>query len=126
MLSSLFSKQEKAKMSWKVLDDVTQLEEINRLSIDKPILVFKHSTSCPISAMVLNRFEKSYKEEDASFEAYYLDLIVFRGVSNEIANKYGVHHKSPQVLLIEGGQAIYTSSHIAITYEEVNEKASKV
>lgn len=125
MLSGLFSKQEKTQIPWQKLTSIDQLDEVDESSKEKPVLLFKHSTSCPISAMALNRFERSYKENTA-FEPYYLDLISYRDVSNEIANRYGVRHESPQVLLIKGAKAIYNTSHTAITFEEANEKASEV
>ncbi len=124
MLSGLFSKQEKVEVPWKVLNTINQLDEVDQLSKDKPILLFKHSTSCPISAMALSRFERAF-HQDAAFDLYYLDLISYREVSNEIAQRYGIRHESPQVLLIKSGTVVYDTSHTAISFEEVNEEASK-
>ena len=125
MLSSLFSKQEKAEVPWNTLNSVDQLNEIDKASNDKPVLLFKHSTSCPISAMALSRFERAY-QKDASFDLYYLDLIAFREVSNEIAQRYQVIHESPQILLIKNGKASFNTSHTAISFEEANKEATKL
>lgn len=116
MLSSLFSKT--AKMEWNHLSSIDQLSEIEQLSKQKPVAIFKHSTRCSISAMVLSRFERSYESESA-FEPYFLDLIAFRDVSNEIASRYQVDHQSPQVILIQDGKAIFDASHNGISYEEL-------
>ena len=124
MLSNLFSKKEKVEIPWNILNNNDQLDQIDESSKQKPILLFKHSTSCPISAMALNRFEREY-QQDASFDLYYLDLIAFRDISNEIANRYEVRHESPQVLLIKNGSATFNTSHTAISFEEVKEEAAK-
>ena len=55
---------------------------------------------------------------------YFLDLITYRNLSNEIAAKYEVKHESPQVLLIENGKCSFTHSHFEITYDALMKQAS--
>lgn len=124
MLSNLFSKKEKVDFPWKELNRLEQLEEIDTLSKDKAIVIFKHSTRCSISAMTLNRFERSY-ENDLAFEPYFLDLIAHRDISNEIADRYGIRHESPQAIIIKDGKAKYDASHMEISYDELNSEAEK-
>lgn len=124
MFSKLFSSNE-VNVGWNNLNSISQLNEIDELSQEKPVLIFKHSTRCPISSMALSRFERSY-QEDASFTPFFLDLIAYRDVSNGIAEKYAVIHESPQTILIKNGQSIYNSSHNGIDFEEINEKAKDV
>ncbi|WP_462253929.1 bacillithiol system redox-active protein YtxJ [Ekhidna sp.] len=124
MLGKLFSAKEKESLPWKELNNVSQLEEIDNLSQEKPVLLFKHSTRCSISAMSLGRFERSFSD-DYSFEPYFLDLIAHRDVSNMIAERYGIRHESPQAILIANGKAVFNSSHMGINYEELNSIAKK-
>ncbi|MEP1034022.1 bacillithiol system redox-active protein YtxJ [Ekhidna sp.] len=124
MLGKLFSSKDKVPLPWKNLDRISELEEIENLSKERAVLLFKHSTRCSISAMALGRFERSYKEE-ALFEPYYLDLIAHRDISNEIASRYGVKHESPQAILIRNGKAVFNTSHMGISYEELNTMAQK-
>ena len=124
MLSSLFSKKEKVELPWTHLSRVDQLKEVDEISIKKPVLLFKHSTRCSISAMTLSRFERSF-QEDAAFDSYFLDLIDHRDISNEIASKYGVKHESPQAILVKDGKAIFHASHTAIDFDELNSIAQK-
>ena len=56
-------------------------------------------------------------EEDQ--DLYFLDLLVHRDISNAIADRYGVAHESPQVLVIRNGRCIHTASHMAIAEQEV-------
>ena len=125
MFSNLFSKGAEPIITWHQLNTLSQLNEIDVLSQEKPVLIFKHSTRCSISAMALNRFERGF-DESAVFVPYFLDLITYREVSNEIEKKYRVMHESPQVILISGGNAIYDTSHNGISFEKINEEAKGV
>ncbi|MDB5024961.1 MAG: ytxJ [Mucilaginibacter sp.] len=49
---------------------------------------------------------------------YFLDLIKYRDISNQIAQDFQVHHQSPQLLLIKDGQCILDQSHSGISLEE--------
>jgi bacillithiol system protein YtxJ len=110
-------------MNWIALEEENQLEEIKKESEDKPVLIFKHSTSCSISATALNRLERSWKTDEVpQLKAYYLDLLSYRGLSREIANKFGIIHESPQILLIEKGKCTYHASHLGISYPEVKNR----
>jgi len=57
----------------------------------------------------------------SQIKPYYLDLIAFRDVSNEIAQKYQIAHESPQVLIIENGKCVYDNSHININYQDLKD-----
>jgi bacillithiol system protein YtxJ len=110
----------KSPMSWKKLDSITQLDHIIEESKEKPVLVFKHSTRCSISSMAWSRIERNWKEEDnTKVSPYFLDLIAFRAISDEIALRFSVPHASPQVILIKNGRAIYDNSHMGISYQDI-------
>lgn len=107
------------------LNTLSQLAEIDLLSQEKPVVIFKHSTRCSISSMVFNRFEKNYKTQNQDqLPVYYLDLLSYRNISNEIASKYGVEHQSPQTLLIKNGKCIHDASHTDIELSEIIEFAN--
>jgi bacillithiol system protein YtxJ len=107
-------------MNWKELQEFSQLEEIKKLSKDKPVLIFKHSTRCSISSMAWDRMRRNWKESDfEKITPYFLDLISFREVSNEVASKFGVRHESPQVLLIKDAEVVYHKSHMGISYQDI-------
>jgi bacillithiol system protein YtxJ len=107
-------------MNWQKLNTIEQVEQIKAESYTQPVLIFKHSIRCPISAAALRRFEQAYQPNEVStLKSYYLDLITFRPVSNAIETQFKVMHESPQVLLIKNGQCTYHASHINISYEKV-------
>lgn len=115
-------KKEAFNVNWIQLTELKTLEEIKRKSFDKPQVIFKHSTRCSISAMALNRFESKFDLIANKVDAYYLDLILFREISNEIAYQFNVTHQSPQVLLIINGECTYNASHSSINVGMVIEK----
>ena len=102
-----------SKMEWRQLTDLGQLNEIVEVSNEKLVLIFKHSTRCSISRYSLKQFENEFTFED-KIVPYFLDLIAHRDVSNEIAQRFGVFHESPQIILIKEGKAIYDASHESI------------
>lgn len=107
-------------MNWNPLESQAQLGEIDRESAGKPVLLFKHSTRCGISATALNRLERNWKAEDnEKITPYYLDLLKHRDISSEIAAHYSVMHQSPQVLLIKNGVCVYSATHLDINYPEI-------
>ncbi|MDN4166246.1 bacillithiol system redox-active protein YtxJ [Cytophagales bacterium LB-30] len=110
-------------MEWKKINSVEQIEEIKKASAENPVLIFKHSTSCSISAMALNRLERTWT--DAASEKvspYYLDLLAYRPISSQIAQEFGIEHQSPQVLLIKNGVCIYDESHYGISLSGILQK----
>lgn len=110
-------------MNWTQLENEKGLEEAKRLSADQPVIIFKHSTRCPVSHMALSWFERSWNEEEMEgITPYYLDLISYRNVSNKIAEDFGVQHQSPQLLLIRNGQCTYHCSHSSISYKELQKE----
>ena len=102
-------------MDWITLDTVEQVDAIIELSYSKQVVIFKHSTSCGISKMVLKGFQRDIDSMDVdATNFYFLDLIAFRSVSNYIADKLEVRHESPQMIIIQNGKAVHDASHNTI------------
>ncbi len=102
-------------MNWNKLTSDAQLAEIKEESAQQPVLIFKHSTTCSISAMALSRMERNWNDI-LGVKPYYLDLLANRPISRQIEDEFGVAHESPQVLLIRNGECIYDASHMAISF----------
>ncbi len=68
--------------------------------------------------MVLRNFEADLnKQTPDGYKFYYLDLLRFRPISNQIAEQFMVRHESPQIIVLENGKAIYKASHENINLE---------
>lgn len=114
------SRKEGGKINWIELTDLGQLNEIVAASGEKPIIIFKHSTRCSVSRMALKQFENEFDLAD-QVDTYFLDLISYRDVSNEIASRFQVIHQSPQLVLIKEGKSVYDASHSDIDASELKE-----
>lgn len=112
-------------IDWKPLTEIKQLDEIAEESATVPVVIFKHSTTCGISRMALKNFERDYRVPGAAANLYLLDLLSYREISNEIANRFGVTHQSPQLLLIKGGKSVYDTSHGDIDAETLEHKITE-
>ena len=107
------NKEEKL-LPWIPLNDMQQLNHIEEKSKTKTQVIFKHSTRCGISRMVINQFVSNYNLTEKDLDLYYLDLLDFRNVSNEVGYKFQVVHQSPQLLVIKNGVVVAHESHGAI------------
>jgi bacillithiol system protein YtxJ len=110
-------------MNWIPLTKEEQLAEIKERSATVPQVIFKHSSRCGTSSMVLDRLERSKTSEHIDF--YFLDLISHRAISNRIAEEFHVYHESPQILLIKNGECVYDESHMGIRMDDLEEEATR-
>lgn len=110
-----------SKMNWIALTEDSQISSLILQSITKPVLIFKHSTRCGISRMALKSFEREYDLTETDVELYFLDLLNYRAISNEISEKLNVYHQSPQVLVLINEQVIYHDSHYQISVDTIKE-----
>jgi bacillithiol system protein YtxJ len=104
---------------WIILSDAAQIDELVQRSYQTPCLIFKHSTRCSISRAAQNRLEQKWNFAADELSPYYLDLLQYRPLSNQIAEQFGVRHESPQVLLIINGKCVYDNSHNAISVADL-------
>ena len=111
-------------MNWIPLTTESQLQAIIEQSKTTPQVIFKHSTRCSISSMALNRMEQADQPNNIDF--YYLDLIQYRPISQQIAEIFSVYHESPQVLLIKEGNCTYSETHMGISMDELIEQVNLV
>ena len=118
LLNKLFGAEkvvkEEKQLPWIPLNDVQQLKHIQEKSGTKTQIIFKHSTRCGISKMVINQFIDNYNFTEKEVDLYYLDLLNYRDVSNEVGYTFQVIHQSPQILVVKNGIVVAHASHGAI------------
>lgn len=105
---------------WIPLSTLDQLDVITDRSKSKTQIIFKHSTRCGISRMVLNKFSNSYTLSENDVDLHYIDLLSYRDVSDEVGFRFQVLHQSPQLLVIRNGIAVAHASHGAINTLDLN------
>ena len=107
-------------MDWISLKELHQLDEILIESQQEPVLIFKHSTRCNISRTTLDRLERKWNSSEMGMvKRYFLDLISYREISNEISQRFQVEHHSPQILIISDGKSVLDLSHYDIDYDHI-------
>lgn len=101
---------------WKELTTTEQWKQLFEASDQKPVVVLKHSTTCPVSANALDEFE-SYlgKSPNEEVDYWMVKVIESRPVSNLIAEDTGVKHASPQILFVKNKEAVWNTSHWSVT-----------
>ena len=117
ILGGMFGKSEGSKTSklvWNYLESMEDLDAAEALSHEKIVVLFKHSTRCSISRFVLKQFENAFGIPEDKMQLYFLDLIEYRPISSEIAERFEVIHQSPQIIVLKDGKAVFNRSHESI------------
>jgi len=108
------------------LKELTATEEFDQVwekSTEGPVLVFKQSTTCPISAAAFEEFQKYANTNGKTDDVYFLKVRESREVSNYVADVTGVRHQSPQILLIDNKSVKWNESHSKITIDSIESAA---
>lgn len=106
------------------LTSVNRIEELESLltqSGSRPLLLFKHSGSCGISAEALDELV-GHLDTPGDISGHPVSPLyamvtvqTHREVSNAVAARLGVRHETPQALLVRDGQVIWSASHFRVT-----------
>ena len=94
-------------------------EQLVERSKTDPILIFKHSTQCPISTQAYEEFT-DFAEGSRNVFCGVVLVIENRKLSNVIAERFHVRHESPQALLIKDGLPVWHASHWDITTDSLS------
>lgn len=105
----------------KELQELDDLNEVWETSREKPVLLFKQSTTCPISASAFSEFNSYLENNNEDIGAYFVKVRETRPVSDEIAEELGVRHESPQIFLVKERKEVWNSSHNKITVDSIKE-----
>ena len=98
------------------INTTEELDNLFQKSFDEPVMLFKHSLTCPISAGVY----REVSQTDADINIVVMQNA--RNISNQIAERTGIRHESPQAIVLKDGKAVYHASHYDITADEISEK----
>ena len=101
------------------ITDIGAMDELVDGSKERPVVIFKHSLTCPISSAAYDQMEAF----DGNVSL--VEVQKARELSNEIENRLGVTHASPQVIVLRNGQVVWNASHFNITARAVAEAVRK-
>jgi bacillithiol system protein YtxJ len=113
----------------KNVNEIGTIEEFDKLlaqSMQQPILLFKHSLTCPISERAFREFESFIEAADLVLSCNLITVQTARRVSDEAAARLNVQHETPQAILVRNGREIWNASHFAITSQSLKEALRSV
>jgi len=99
----------------KPLHTLDELDQALTSAAGQPVLVFKHSDTCGMSAQARFEIDGVLQDPHWTTPVHIVSVQAARPVSNAVAQRFRVPHASPQLLLIRGGVVLWQASHLAIT-----------
>ena len=101
------------------LPDMAALDAAIDRSATHPIVIFKHSPSCGISAQAQEELLDWMAASGGEVPVYLVRVREHRDMSNAIAARFGIRHESPQVLVVEDGAVRWHGSHFHVNAQEL-------
>lgn|SRR5690625_2500326 len=108
-------------MALKELFELEDLQEVWEASTKGPVLLFKQSTTCPISADAFAQFNSFLNTNGENVDAFFVKVRETRPVSDQIAEDLGIRHQSPQIFVVKNKEAVWDASHTKITVESIQD-----
>lgn len=102
-------------IDWLQLKEPEELSKLLEASNEKPQVIYKHSTRCGVSAMALSNLHQLQQEVAEKADFYFLNVISHRWLSQQVAEQLQVRHESPQLLIIQNGEVVWSGSHYQVT-----------
>lgn len=87
------------------LSDIESLDSFLAESNGDPVIIFKHSDTCGISARAYTQMS------EVASPVGLVTVQTARAVSNEIEKRMGLAHETPQVMIVSDGRVAWTASH---------------
>ena len=95
------------------------LAEAETRSGEEPVVIFKHSSRCGISARARQRLQALTEAGDPP--VYEVVVQHARAVSDEIGQRYGLRHETPQVIVLHRGRPVFDASHSRVRAEAIRQ-----
>ena len=105
---------------------IEELKEALQESFEHPVLLFKHSLTCPISSRAFHELQTYLDNADPNTRYRLIKIQNAYGVSKEVASKLGVEHESPQAILVRNGREVWNASHSSITASSLEEAIGSI
>ncbi len=102
---------------FETVSDIEALEGLSARSNEAPVLIFKHSTTCGISAIAYGEMAR------VQSVVALVEVQSAPEVSREIESRTGIEHESPQVIILRNGKAVWHVSHSKIKADALERAA---
>lgn len=98
---------------------VDDLHGVLKASATRPVLLFKHSAACGLSAQAYDELKSVLGMPHLPADVYLVEVWTERAISDSIAAKLRVRHESPQILLLKDGRVMWSASHCGVTAQAI-------
>jgi bacillithiol system protein YtxJ len=106
-------------MGLTLLSTIEDLDAAVAASAGRPLFLLKHSLTCGASAYAHETVEDFLAQPPCPITACVVHVQTARAVSDAIADRFGIRHESPQLLLISNGNVVWHGSHHRIARREI-------
>ena len=100
-----------------MISDATDIDRLVHESATVPVVVFKHSNQCNLSASAYTKLSELQSESDPA--VYQITVQEARAVSNYVESHFGIRHESPQIIILSNGKPVFHASHRRVSAETV-------
>lgn len=101
--------------SLQTLSTPDQLDRALDESSRRPLVIFKHSPTCGVSAQAFESISEWMTAEVRDADFFIVPVPANRAVSTLLAQRFGIRHESPQVMVIDRGKVVWHGSHFRAT-----------
>ena len=109
-----------------VSSDKDYQQILEKKNNDSLIILFKHSTRCPVSSRALQEVLKFEVVLSDEYEIIGINVINDRLFSQFIAKETGIRHESPQIIISRNNNVLTSFTHHQITSEKLNQSVNSL
>jgi bacillithiol system protein YtxJ len=106
-------------LDFTTIADLAALDAAFAESHSNAVILFNHDPYCPISAAAFDEMR------GVTGDVRMIDVSRLRDITRELAQRTGVGHESPQVIVLRDAEAAWSASHFRITVDAVATAASE-
>lgn len=87
-------------------------------------VIYKHSPRCGV-CVASQREVRFFAEGQGAIPVFQVDVVAHRDLARLIADRLGIRHESPQVIVVVDGRAVWDASHWDIRATDIEEHAKR-
>jgi bacillithiol system protein YtxJ len=110
----------------KPIHGLDELDHALGESRHRPLVLFKHSYSCGVSAEALDELLAHLDARRGDARYAMVTVQTHRDVSNAIAARLGVRHETPQALVVRDGRVVWSASHFRVNADALEQALAQV
>ncbi len=100
-----------------VFNLTTHLSEILEESNKHPVIIFKYSSRCAVSAQIKDDLERASAKQTLTFLVYIVTVQTEPVLSDKITEYFNIKHETPEIIIVNKGMVVYTAHHWNIKVE---------